>query len=192
MDYCEEDCCLLASLFISAAGKGCLTCKLVRAAVETFILDPEQRDSCSVGLVGGLCLYVGPSKTRMLIDVYCLPSAICPWDDGIDRKNYLSGSTASLDSWSQAKQWLRICADEHDKCLPRAEALPTRLLDLNVKSSHIKLLDVSESKVAESMSAFLRSVVMLVGLIGSGCRNNKLSICLFKSLLGHDWTLSHS
>lgn len=118
--YCEERR-LPASKFKYTAGKGCIICKIIRGAVETFVIDPKQRDSCYVALVGGLCLYLGPSKIYMPVDVYCLPSATCPedWDD-IDRKNNLSGSTASLDSWRQAKQWLRTCSNEHDKCRPRA------------------------------------------------------------------------
>ena len=126
----------------------------VRGAVETFVIDPKQRDSCLVALSGELCLYLGPSKICMPIDVYCLPLATCPWDD-IDRKKNLSGWTASLKSWHQAKQWLRTCSNEHDKCQPRAETLPTRLLDLKVIASRdVKLLNISDSKVAEGMLCF--------------------------------------
>jgi len=160
MDLCEEVR-MPASRCISTAEKGCSICKLIRAAVETFVVDPNQRDSCLVGLEGGLCLYVGPSLTRMLIDVYCLPLAICPqdWEEDVVRMDQLPGSTASLDSWGQAKRWLEICEKEHENCRPRAEALPTRLLDLKVDFSHIKLLDVAESKVAESMCRVWHSVI---------------------------------
>lgn len=53
------------------------------------------------------------------------------------------------------KNWLRTCSNEHDKCLARAEALPTRLLDLEVIASRdVKLLDTSDSKVVEGMLRF--------------------------------------
>lgn len=129
------------------------------------VIDPKQRDSCYVALVGGFCLYLGPSKICMPVDVYCLPSATCPedWDD-IDRKNNLSGSTASLDSWRQAKQWLRTCSKEHDKCRPRAEALPTRLLDLKVIANRdVKLLNSSDIKVADGMLRFSNLFVIPYG-----------------------------
>lgn len=152
-DYCEERR-LPASKFQYTAERGCLICKLITNAVATFVIDQQQRETCFVSLSGGLCLYLGsgPSRTRLPIDVYCLPSAKCPWDD-IGRKNSLSESTASPDAWSQAKLWVSTCSSEHDNYLPQADVLPTRLLDLDVPGGfNIKLLDVSESKVAESMS----------------------------------------
>ena len=140
-----------ASKFEYTAKKGCIICKVVRAAVETFVIDSEQRESCLVSLSGILCLYLPPNKTRMPLDMFCLPSATCPWDD-IDRKNNLSPTTRSLQSWLQAQQWLQTCYNEHDKCLPQTETLPTRLLDLNVIGSRdIRLFNTSDIKMTGSM-----------------------------------------
>ena len=131
--HCEERR-LPASKFQYTADRGCLMCKLITNAVTTFVIDQQQRETCHVSLNGGLCLYLrsGLSRTRLPIDVYCLPSAKCPWDD-IDRKINLSESTASLDAYSQAKQLIGTCSSEHNKYLPQVDVFPTRLLDLNVR-----------------------------------------------------------
>ena len=144
-----------------------------------------------IALNGGLCLYLGPSKICMPINVYCLPSATCPWDD-IDRKNICLDQLRHLSPLRQAKQWLRTCSNEHDKCLPRAEALPTRLLDLKVNASRdVKLLNISDSKVAESMLCFFCIYSSFrMEVIVSGCRRTKLPLCLFEPFLGHNWMIT--
>ena len=140
MTYCESRR-LPAARFEPTARTGCPICQAVRCAVETLVADPTLRASCLVGLEAQMTLYVGPDMQRIPVDVYCLRSADRPWKDVV-RMRHLYRSTGALRCWQRAEKWLRLCEKEHEPCRPRAEAPPTRLLDLEVVTGgDVRLVD---------------------------------------------------
>jgi hypothetical protein len=76
----------------------------------------------------------------------------CPWQN-IPKASLISGNTASNASFSQAKDWLEECLDNHVECRNGGHrTVPTRLLDLrdvmvvnpDRADGHVKLINTAQ------------------------------------------------